>query len=57
MVNGHQPYGKIVGIHHTNEEIMKWYNREQVMDREEIQLLIICVDQQDDSSSEDNFSD
>lgn len=31
-------------IRHTEEEIMKWYNREQVMDREEIQPLIICVD-------------
>lgn len=45
------------GIRHTDEEIMKWYNREQVMDREEIQPLIICEDQQDDLSGDDHFSD
>lgn len=42
-------------IRHTEDIINDWYNREQVMDRDEVLPLIINVD--GDSSDSSDFSD
>lgn len=42
-------------IRHTEEEIGKWYERERIFDRQEINPLIINVDSDDSADTDDEF--